>query len=535
MSKVKSFQLIFFVMIVLCILFPFIGQTSTNNSDDEKKPGLIKIELEDELGKDEMPAVGFLHDLHTQASDGDCTVCHMEKDNTIVFEFKRTGEKASMDFYHDQCIACHTEKKASAKKTGPVADQCGACHVAGEPEGSLREKISFDKSLHFIHESSERIKGMDLSAKDNCSACHHKYNEKTKEIFYVKGEEESCFYCHKSEKKDETRSIQEAAHDSCVACHQSFKAKSIAIDAGPVTCDGCHDNEKIKKIKKITDIPRLKRNQPDEVAITGWKADDQTKKNYMDAVAFDHKFHETAAQSCKDCHHETLKKCNDCHGAEGGEQKGGFVSLGQAMHKQDSTRSCIGCHKDFTKSADCAGCHSLMPASNSNPESCKTCHSIPPVQLESKDPAQAAKTALTDLSSNYTIVAEDKIPETVVIDGLADEYKPSRFPHRKVVQAIAKRVEKSGMANAFHKDQAGLCMGCHHNSPKTLEPPKCASCHSKVVPGQGDGSDAIFDGGLDGRPGLKGAYHGQCITCHQKMDIKSVVATDCVKCHEAKK
>ncbi len=226
-----------------------------------------------------------------------------------------------------------------------------------------------------------------------------------------------------------------------------------------------------------------------------------------------------------------MKKCNDCHGVEGGEQKGGFISLEQAMHKQDSNRSCIGCHKDFTKNADCAGCHSLMPVKNKNPESCKACHSIPVAQLEVAEPAQVAKKVLTELSSGYKTVKEDKIPETVVIDGLAAEYKPSQFPHRKVVQAIAKRVEKSGMAKAFHTDQAGLCMGCHHNSPKTLEPPKCASCHSKTGSGLNDGSD----NGLDGRPGLKGAYHGQCITCHQKMDVKSVAATDCVKCHEEKK
>ena len=126
----------------------------------------------------------------------------------------------------------------------------------------------------------------------------------------------------------------------------------------------------------------------------------------------------------------------------------------------------------------------------------------------------------------YTPVKVDKIPETVVIDALSKDYKASSFPHRKVVQAIFQRVEKSDMARAFHTDQAGLCVGCHHNSPKTLEPPKCASCHSKNGPN--------VDGGSD-RPGLKGAYHGQCITCHQKMEVQVVLATDCVKCHEEKK
>ena len=116
----------------------------------------------------------------------------------------------------------------------------------------------------------------------------------------------------------------------------------------------------------------------------------------------------------------------------------------------------------------------------------------------------------------------EKIPEKVIIKELANEYQPSEFPHRKVVMAIAERVEKSSMANAFHTDQQTLCMGCHHNSPKSLEPPKCASCHGK--------SNDI----ASGKPHLKGAYHGQCITCHQKMEVKQVLATDCIKCHKQK-
>ena len=300
-----------------------------------------------------------------------------------------------------------------------------------------------------------------------------------------------------------------------------MKEKDIA--AGPTTCNGCHDKKEQQKIKKVLDIPRLKRNQPDEVALTGWTLGSQTEKAYMNGVAFDHKFHEAKTENCKICHHETLKKCNDCHGIQGGESKGGFVSLEQAMHKQDSTRSCIGCHKEVTKSSDCAGCHFQAPAKKNNSDSCKTCHTLQQAQLQSMKPGKVAKKTLADLSSHYKPVQEDKIPEKIVIDVLSNDYLPVQFPHRKMIQAIFLRVEKSDMAKAFHTDQAGLCMGCHHNSPKTLEPPKCASCHSKNGPSP------------DGRPGLKGAYHVQCITCHQKMDVKTMAATDCAKCHEEKK
>jgi len=526
MSKVKPFQLIILAMIVLSFLFPFIGQTNIKKNNDDKKLDRITIQLGAELSKEEMPTVSFLHDLHTEAVKGKCTACHIEKEDGIIFEFKRNSEKASMDSYHDGCIACHVEKKASNEKSGPLTADCRSCHTIKKFKESSWERLSFDKSLHFIHESSKQIKGQNISnkntaSKDNCSACHHKYNEKTKEIFYIKGEEESCGYCHKPEEKDSIRPIKEASHDSCVKCHQTLKSKNT--DAGPVTCNGCHDKKQQQKIKKVLDIPRLKRNQPDNVAITAWKAGSEATKNYMDGVAFNHKVHETRSKSCKVCHHETLKKCNDCHKPEGGSSKGGFVSLAQAMHNSDSNRSCIGCHKELTKNSDCAGCHFQTPVKKDNSNSCKTCHNLKQVQLQSMNSEEVIKKALTDFSSGYKLVGEDKIPEKVVIDVLANEYMPSQFPHRKMVQAIFLRVEKSDMARAFHKDQEGLCMGCHHNSPKTLEPPKCASCHSKK------GVDS------DGRPGLKGAYHGQCITCHQKMEVKSIAATDCAKCHEEKK
>ena len=521
MLKVKPFVLIILVLIVLSVLFPFIGQSSVKKSTGDQRLDRINIELGAQLSKEEMPAVGFLHDLHTQAVDGKCTVCHIEKEDGVVFKFKRTDETASMDFYHNNCISCHLEKKAAKEKAGPAAEECRVCHTGAKPKAGSWTKINFDKSLHFVHTSTKEIKSKDAAGNDNCSACHHKYNEKSKEIFYVMGEEESCGYCHKSETQNNISPIRQASHGACVKCHQTLKNKNVG--AGPLTCEGCHDKAQQQKITKISDIPRLKRNQPDEVASTGWKTGAQDTKNFMDGVAFNHKGHETRTQSCKVCHHESLKKCKDCHTPEGGDKKGGFISLANAMHTLQSDRSCVGCHKDLTTNSDCAGCHFQAPVRKSGSQSCKVCHNLAKSDLKSMDGKAVAKKALTARSQGYKRVTQDKIPEKIVIDILSREYQPGNFPHAKIIQAITERVEKSNMARAFHTDQAGLCMGCHHNSPKTLEPPKCASCHSKNGPGP------------DGRPGLKGAYHGQCITCHQKMDVKSVAATDCAKCHEKKK
>ncbi len=520
MSKVKSFQLIILAMIVLFIMFPFIGQASTTEVIQKNGPDRIIIQLENELEKNEMPVVRFMHDVHTTAVGDKCSTCHVEEKGAVVFKFKRTQEKASMELYHNECVACHAEKKSANEVFGPLTAECRACHVEEGAKESLWKEIKFDKSLHSIHEKAALIKGMDASQEENCSRCHHQYNEKTKETFFTRGQEEACSYCHKTEVKDDIRSIRQASHDSCVKCHESFKAKDVA--AGPVKCAGCHDLQMQSQIKIATDIPRLKRNQPDVVAVTGWKNGAKKEKGFMNAVAFDHKFHEQKAVSCKACHHETLKKCSDCHTLDGGDVNGGFVSLEKAMHTQDANQSCVGCHKQATKAKDCAGCHFNAPIAK-NPASCKTCHSLTPDQLETMTPETAAKQALHSLDTGYQTVLTDKIPEEILIGILSKDYKPSAFPHRKVVQAIIKKVETNEMAKSFHGDQAQLCVGCHHNSPKSLEPPKCASCHSK------NGS------GADDRPGLKGAYHGQCITCHQKMGIETVLATDCVKCHEEKK
>jgi len=70
-----------------------------------------------------------------------------------------------------------------------------------------------------------------------------------------------------------------------------------------------------------------------------------------------------------------------------------------------------------------------------------------------------------------------------------------------------------------------LCQACHHNTPAgAKKPPRCVNCHGKP-----------FDDKQPNRPGLKAAYHGQCMSCHKAMDLKKPVNTDCVGCHKEKK
>ena len=176
MSKVKSFQLLMIAIIIL-ILLPIIGQTNLKDADNlidsQKSPDMINIDLMQETSGNEMPGVDFLHAIHNKAADGKCVECHTQKKDSFVFKFKRTDEKASKDLYHDNCIACHIETKETGKKAGPLTAECRSCHGAVKKIDSAWEKIDFDKSLHFIHETSKSIKPAMSSQSDNCSACHH--------------------------------------------------------------------------------------------------------------------------------------------------------------------------------------------------------------------------------------------------------------------------------------------------------------------------------------------------------------------------
>jgi DnaJ-class molecular chaperone len=93
-----------------------------------------------------------------------------------------------------------------------------------------------------------------------------------------------------------------------------------------------------------------------------------------------------------------------------------------------------------------------------------------------------------------------------------------------MVETLVKGIEKNKLATYFHREEGTLCQGCHHNSPADKKPPRCGSCHGRP-----------FDANAVLRPGMKGAYHQQCIGCHQEMGLEKPKATDCAGCHKEKK
>jgi hypothetical protein len=474
------------------------------------------------FGPLERPAVPFYHDKHTQAlaqQQKDCLACHPSTDNRLSLKFKRTedvSKPAVMAIYHDECIACHKEMREPGKSTGPVT--CGECHVEKRAGQSNWQAIGLDKALHYRH-----TKAMD----NKCEQCHHEYNPETQKLFYAKGQEGACIYCHKEQTEENRISNRLASHQSCIDCHRERTAQNKS--AGPQECAGCHDPKQQALIERPAEVPRMDRNQPDAVLVKAVTEEQAALRGEVEktiaGVPFDHKAHEGYNDSCKVCHHASLQSCASCHSLQGNAD-GKMVKLAQAMHQKSADMSCVGCHDQQKEQPQCAGCHHSIPPSRSltSEASCRTCHSAEqvenPVELTEAQRRELAAELLAVRQPVRGTVAADQIPETVIIKKLVDQYEPASMPHRKIVLKLAEANQNSKLAAYYHKDPLTLCQGCHHNSPATLKPPQCGSCH-------GRSSEAL---NLT-RPGLLAAYHQQCIECHTEMGIEKPAARDCTACH----
>lgn len=518
-------------LIAVLLFFCLLPALSGSSSETESRSDLIHIRLSDDMGLREMPDALFLHDKHTRAlPDQDCSTCHLKEENAFVFKFNRirnAGYDADKNMYHEKCTGCHQEKRNLGIKSGPLTVECRLCHSRTPDYENSAQPFGLDKSLHYRHVISSGIPGTGNEKDWNCGACHHEYDKTLKKTFYEKGRESTCRYCHKEKSTNDTRSFKNAAHDDCINCH--FRIKSDNQKAGPVECAGCHDAINQSTIEALEDVPRIKRNQPDAVLLSFWmKTAIQSgtpSTQFIEGVAFDHKSHESGVNTCYTCHHASLESCYACH-TRMGTEKSEFTRLETAMHTPESMSSCIGCHQSKVKNKNCAGCHAQMGKKSFADMDCGKCHSISrkslePVPANGKDNPKIAESALHARQTPPSPIPDKDIPETVTIDIMKDEYEGAVLPHRKIIKTLHAGIQGSDLAVYFHGDALTLCTGCHHNSPASNIPPKCAACH---------GISAVPE--PDGRPGLKGAYHGQCIRCHQEMGIENPAATDCVSCHK---
>ncbi|GBC62326.1 hypothetical protein DENIS_3295 [Desulfonema ishimotonii] len=524
---------------------------------DQSRADIITIDTLRVFGYLEKPEVVFLHDAHTDALEKkgkDCATCHFAQKNTgeipgtfndavksidpLSPKFKRledTARKEVMDVYHKFCIDCHTQMSAEGDKSGPVT--CGECHRETVEVTSARQPMGMNKSLHYrhvkIHEKKENPQ------EKQCGICHHEYNAEKKELVYVKEKEGTCRYCHLENASDipahmkdspqlSRLSMREASHLDCISCHRKTLAKNEM--AGPVKCAGCHADESQKKFRKVADVPRMERKQPDAVRVsTGEKVEkdaDRPGAARMEAVLYDHKAHEANNDTCRVCHHASMDKCSKCHTVDG-TKDGNFVKLEQAFHRIGNDNSCLGCHELNQRDPKCSGCHIFMEKQRRQPDaSCLKCHQklTPEMEAAAEKTDDKALARMMAEQKTYTLETyeEKDIPEKVVISAMRDTYEAVELPHRKIVRKLQDNIRDNKMATFFHREKGTLCQGCHHNSPASAKPPKCASCHGRP-----------FDEKQPNRPGLMGAYHQQCMTCHKEMKLEKPAG--CLGCHKENK
>jgi hypothetical protein len=498
------------------------GVQALNAMAEKQRADIIEIDSLKVFGKLERPSVTYLHNAHTDAVEKkgkDCTVCHLmdTEKNRLSSKYMRledTSKKAVMDIYHTNCIECHNATRRAGEKSGPV--ECGNCHRKSTDLVSIWQPIGFDKSLHYRHSKAQQEK---------CEQCHHAYDEKEKKLFYDKGQEGTCRYCHKSKTEENRLSFRKASHISCIQCHRQTLSKEKL--AGPIECNGCHNPEDQKLIEILKTVPRMKRGQPNTVFVKTSVDKNAGGAPRMSAVPFSHQSHEEYSDNCRVCHHASLSACSECHTLLGSE-KGQLITLGKSMHDLNSEQSCMGCHAKQQKSQNCAGCHTFIPqVPKSDEASCITCHMGPQPSAEESPETRLSDELAEKLLSSRTPVTgtypDSEIPEEVTIKILQKEYEPAKLPHRKIVHSLLNRIKEDRIAQYFHTDPGTLCQGCHHNSPAMKKPPACGSCHAKP-----------FDVNNLLRPGLMAAYHQQCIGCHEQMGIEKPAANDCNGCHKAK-
>ena len=98
----------------------------------------------------------------------------------------------------------------------------------------------------------------------------------------------------------------------------------------------------------------------------------------------------------------------------------------------------------------------------------------------------------------------ERVPDIIILDELENLYDPARFTHK------------------LHADMADMsegCVVCHHYTPTDVSHPPCKECHSPN----------LIHENIE-QPGLKGAYHRQCMGCHQEWSDD----TACEICHASK-
>ncbi len=163
----------------------------------------------------------------------------------------------------------------------------------------------------------------------------------------------------------------------------------------------------------------------------------------------------------------------------------------------------LGCFGLFGRNVRAQPDHKAPTTTSTQPSDvseCKRCHECEKPTL--KHPCLPNCMRFQAAAEEF---AQKLGPEIVILDKLKGVYLPVPFDHK---------------GHAKMAQMTKGCATCHHYTPEGQEHPACDACHS------------ITDAGTDiHKPGLKGAYHRQCLGCHKDW----IDETDCAVCHRKKR
>jgi len=273
-----------------------------------------------------------------------------------------------------------------------------------------------------------------------------------------------------------------------------------------------------------------------------------TGKEKYGRVKFSHKAHSEMSEmggSCYQCHHYDhggqIQKCGNCHSASRARSDLGTPDLKGALHQL-----CLGCHRTWGHSADCAVCHGnkvlpkpevpkkvefrtaynrgsivtfthgdhvrkfgLKCASCHQGQSCESCHDSekdgapPQGAVKDSDPMQAAHLGCFSCHAKDTCSScHAGRPMDTFNHEKSTGWKLNRFHDALACQRChsgGKFVKLNSDCQQCHKDwqekfdhkktglvldetHSGLGCGACHGDKDFTAPPACYGCHDRAYP-----------------------------------------------------
>jgi hypothetical protein len=161
------------------------------------------------------------------------------------------------------------------------------------------------------------------------------------------------------------------------------------------------------------------------------------------------------------------------------------------IHQHESTSGTVRYSVDKSDTS----ARSVPGTDNRAAVDCARCHSCPDPTTDRLCLMPCTRPRQHDMKPT------NAAPEIVVLGELADRFLPVPFDH-------------AGHARMAQMTQG--CVVCHHFTPEGEAHPSCKSCH-EIAPEREDIR----------KPGLRGAYHRQCLSCHRDWSHE----TRCDACH----